>query len=101
MARSPYPHINHHMFNHQGPDHQSPLVQCVFRIEDIYFSAIAMLDSGCSTCIIPLCQLPKEAKKHIAHTDVRVKGINGSITAFGELTSDVTIGSFDSPTLEG
>lgn len=60
-----------------------------------------MLDSGCSTCIIPLCQLPKEAKKHIAHTDIRVKGINGSITAFGELTSDVTIGSFDSPTFRG
>ena len=59
-----------------------------------------MLDSGCSTCIGPISRLPKEAKKHVTHSDVHIKGINGSITALGELHCNINIGNRDSPIFE-
>ena len=59
-----------------------------------------MLGSGYSTCIVPISQLPKETKKHLTHSDVYIKGINGSITALGELHYDINIGNRDSPIFE-
>ena len=59
-----------------------------------------MLDSGCTTCIIPISRLPKEAKKHVTHSDVHIKGINGSITALGELHCNINIRNCDSPIFE-
>ena len=56
-----------------------------------------MLDSGCSTCIVPISLLPKEARKHITHSFIHVKGTNGSITALGELNCNITIGNQNSP----
>lgn len=98
MPRSPCPYVSHHTFNFQGLAHHSPLVQSTFNFRDITFSGVAMLDSGCSTCIVPISRLPREAKKLMTRSDVVVKGINGSTTALGELTCDITIGSQDSPT---
>ena len=56
-----------------------------------------MLDSGYSTSFVPISQLPKEATKHLTHSDIHVKGINGSITVLGELNCDITIGNQNSP----
>ena len=56
-----------------------------------------MLDSGCSTCIVPISRLPKEAKKHVTHSDVHIKGINRSIIALNELHCNINIGNCDSP----
>ena len=86
MARPLFFYPSHHIFNLQKLSlHQSPLVKATFTVKGITFSGIAMLDSGCSTCIVPISRLPKEAKKHVTHSDVHIKGINGSITALGEL----------------
>ena len=40
------------------------------------------------------------AKKHVTHSDVHIKGINGSITALGELHCNINIGNRDSPIFE-
>ena len=91
-------HPSHHIFNLQKLSlHQSPLVKATFTVKGITFSGVAMLDSGCSTCIIPISQLPKEAKKHVTHSDVHIKGINESITALSELHCNINIENHDSP----
>lgn len=100
MPHSPCPYISHHVFNLQGLAHQSPLVQSTFNINDIHFFEIAMLDSGCSTCIIPISQLPGVVKKYMIYTDIQVKGMNGSIAALSKLTCNVTIGNQNSRTFE-
>ena len=38
-----------------------------------------MIDSGCSTGIIPISRLPEDAREHVMHSDILVKGINGNI----------------------
>ena len=97
MARPLFFHPSHHIFNLQKlPLHQSPLVEATFNVKGITFSGVAMLDSGCSTCIVPISQLPKEAKKHVTHSDAYIKGINKSITALG----DINIGNHDSSIFE-
>ena len=58
-----------------------------------------MLDSGCSTCIVPISQLLK-AKKRVKRSDVQIKGINGSITALSELHCNINIGNRDSSIFE-
>ena len=101
MARPLFFHPSHHIFNLQKLSmHLSPLVKATFTVKGITFSGIAMLDSGCSTCIIPISQLSKEAKKHLTHSDVHIKGINGSITALGELYCNINIGNRDWPIFE-
>ena len=97
MVRPMFFHPSHHILTLQKlPLHQSPLVKATFTVKGITFSGVAMLDSGCSTCIIPISQLPKEAKKYVTHSDVYIKGINGSITALGELHCNIIIGNCDS-----
>ena len=56
-----------------------------------------MLDSGCSTCIGPISQVPKGARKHMTHSDIHLKGINGSITVLGEVNCDITISNHNTP----
>ena len=51
-----------------------------------------MLGSGCFTCIVPISRQPKEAKKHVTHSDVHIKGVNGSITALFEFRHTLTSG---------
>lgn len=101
MPRPTRSNISHHVFNFQEQSNYSPLVYSTFYIGDTKFSDIAMLDSGCSTCIIPASQLPDEAKKHIKRSDVKVRGINGSITALGQLTCDIVIGNQNTPAFCG
>ena len=99
MARPLFFHPSHHIFNLQKLFlHQSPLVKATFTIKGITIFGVAMVDSGCSTCIMPISRLPKEAKKHVTHSDVHIKGINGSITVFSEL--HINIGNRDSPIFE-
>ena len=74
-----------------------PLVNSTFAVKDTTFSGTAMLDSGYSTCIVPISQLPKEARKHMTHSKIHMKGINGSITILGELNCNITIGNHKSP----
>ena len=98
MARPMFFHPSHHIFNLQKLSlHRSPLVKATFTVKGITFSSVAMLDSGCSTCIVPISRLPKEAKKHVTHSDVHIKGNNGSITALGEPHCNINIGNHDSP----
>ena len=101
MARPMFFHPSHHIFNLQKLSlHRSPLVKATFTVKGITFSGVAMLESGCSTCIVPISRLPKEAKKHVTHSDVHIKGINGNITALGELHCNTNIGNRDSPIFE-
>ena len=94
-------HPSHHIFNLQKLSlHRSPLVKATLTVKDITFSGVAMLDSGCSNCIVPISRLPKEAKKHVTHSDVHIKGINRSITALGEQHCNIDIGNRDSPIFE-
>ena len=44
----------------------------------------------------PISELLKEARKHMTHSDIHMKGINGSITAL-ELNCNITIGNHNSP----
>ena len=98
MARHLFFNPSHHIFNLQKHSlHRSPLVKATFTVKGIIFSGVAMLDSGCSTRIVPISRLPKEAKKHMTHFDVHIKGINGSITALGELHCNI---NRDSPIFE-
>ena len=101
MTRPLFFHPSHHIFNLQKLSlHRSPLVKATFIVKGITFSGVAMLDSGCSTCIVPISQLLKEAKKHVTHSDVHIKGINGRITALGELHCNINNGNRDSPIFE-
>ena len=101
MAHPLFFHPSHHIFNLQKLSlHHSPLVKATFTVKGITFSGVAMLDYGCSTCIVPIFRLPKEAKKHVTHSDVHIKGINRSITALGELHCNINIGNRDSPIFE-
>ena len=97
MACLLFTHACHHIFNLQRPSTKlSPLVNSTFAIEDTTFIGTAMLNSGCSTWVVPISQLPKEARKHMTHSDIHVKGINGSITILGELNCDITISNHNS-----
>ena len=89
---------HHHIFNVQiQPDLRSPLVQINLRNNGITFSGVGMLDSGCTTCIIPISRLPEDARRHISKTNIRVKGIGGNISILGKLTCDITLGDDTSP----
>ena len=57
----------------------------------------AKLDSGCSTCIIPISRLPEDVRERMTRSDTLVKRINGSIATLGEITCDVIIGDHNSP----
>ena len=101
MNRPMFFHPSHHIFNLQKFSlHRPPLVKATFTVKGIKFSGVAMLDSGCSTYILPIFRLPKEAKKHGTHSDVHIKGINGSITALGELHCNINVGNCDLPIFE-
>ena len=70
---------HHHTFNFQIlPDLRSPLVQINLRNNGITFSGVGMLDSGCTTCIIPISRLPEDARRHMSKSNIRVKGIGGT-----------------------
>ena len=98
MVHPSFTHIHHHIFNPQRPSTQLLLlVSSTFAIKNTTFSGTAMLDSGGSTCIVPISQLPKEVRKNITHSNIHVKGINGSITILGELNCDITISNHNSP----
>ena len=97
MAHPPVRRAHHHIFNFQHTTQQSPFIRATFTVKGTTFSDTAMLDSGCSTCIIPISQLLEDAKKHITNSDTLVKGINGSITTRGKLNCDITIGDRNSP----
>ena len=101
IARPMFFHPSHHIFNLQELSlHRSPLVKATFTVKGITFSGVAMLDSGCSTCIVPIFRQLKEAKKHVTHSEVHIKGINGSITVLGELRCNINIGNHDSSIFE-
>ena len=88
----------HHIFNLQRLSSLlSPLINSTFAVKDTTFSGTAMLYSGCSICIVPISQLPKEARKRITHSGIHMKGSNGRIPDFGELNCDIIIGSHNSP----
>ena len=55
-----------------------------------------MLDSGCSTCIIPISRLPEDVRGRMTRSDTLVKGINSNIATVGEITCDVIIGDHHS-----
>ena len=98
MARPLFFRPSHHIFNLQKLSlHQSPFFKITFTVKGITFSGGAMLDSGCSTCIVPISRLPKEARKHVTHSDIHIKGIDGSITV---LHCNINIGNRDSPIFE-
>lgn len=61
------------------------------------FSDMGMLDSGCTTCIIPISRLPEDAKKHMSRSDIRIRVIGGNISILGKLTCDITLGDGTSP----
>ena len=89
---------HHHTFNVQiQPDLRSPLVQVNLRNNGITFSGVGMLDSGCTTCIIPISRLPEDARRHMSKTNIRFKGIGGNISILGKLTCDITLGDDTSP----
>ena len=89
---------HHHTFNVQiRPDLRSPLVQINLRNNGITFSGVGMLDSGCTTCIIPISRLPEDARRHMSKSNIRVKGIGGNISILGKLTCDITLGDDTSP----
>ena len=89
---------HHHTFNFQiRPDLRSPLVQINLRNNGITFSGVGMLDSGCTTCIIPISRLPEDARRHMSKSNIRVKGIGGNISILGKLTCDITLGDDTSP----
>ena len=84
---------HHHTFNVQiRPDLRSPLVQIKLRNNGNIFSGVGMLDSGCTTCIIPISRLPEDARRHMTKSNIRVKGIGGNISILGKLTCDITLG---------
>lgn len=100
MYRSPVPESkpHHHIFNLQIlPELRSPFVQINLRCNDIMFSNVGMLDSGCTTCIVPISRLPEEARKFMTQSDIRIKGIGGNVSILGKLTCDVTLGDHTSP----
>ena len=98
MARPPVLHAHHHVFNiQQRSSQQSLFVRTTFNIQGITFMDTAMLDSGCSSCIIPISRLPEDVRKCMTCSDTLVKGINGSIATLGEITCDVIIGDHNSP----
>ena len=92
---------HHHTFNVQiRPDLRSPLVQINLRNNGITFSGVGMLDSGCTTCIIPISRLPEDARRHMSKSNIRVKGIGGNISILGKLTCDITLGDDTSPAFD-
>ena len=98
MARLPVLHTHHHVFNiQQRSSHQSPFVRTTFNIQGITFMDTAMLDSGCSTCIIPISHLLEDVRERMTRSDTPVKGINGNIATLSEITCDVIIGDRNSP----
>ena len=85
----------------QNITQQSLFIWATFTVNGTTFSETAMQDSGCSSCIIPISQLPegakKKKKKRITHPDTLIKAINSSVTILGELNCDITIGDRNSP----
>lgn len=75
--------------------HLSPFVRIPFTVKVTTISDTAMLGSGCSICIVPISQLPKEARKHMTYSDIHMKGINSNTNY--ELDCDIAIGNHDSP----
>ena len=100
MARLPVFHTHQHIFDiQQRSSQQSPFVRTTFNIQGITFMDTAMLDSGCSTCIIPISRLLEDVRERMTHSDTFVKGINGSIATLGEITCDVIIGDHNYTTI--
>ena len=98
MARLPVLHAHHHVFNIQQRSSQKlPFVRTKFDIQGITFMDSAMLDSGCSTCIIPISRLLEDVRERMTRSDTLVKGINGCLATLGEITCDVIIGNHSSP----
>lgn len=69
----------------------SLFIRITFIVKSTTFSNVAILESGCSTSIMPVSWLPKYTRKHMTHSDVHVKGINNSINFLGELNCDIAI----------
>ena len=64
MARPLFTLSHYQIFNLQRPSTEmSLLVNSTFTVKATTFSSTAMLDSGFSTCIVPISQLLKEARK--------------------------------------
>lgn len=102
MAHPVVQQTHHHIFNfHQHSAQKSPFVNTHFMIEGATFSDISMLDSGCSTCIMPVSRIPEEIRRRITPSNVHVRGINGSIHILGELNCGIAIGNHDSPRFDG
>ena len=98
MPRLLFINTRQHIFKLQRPSiQQSLLVNSTFAVKGTTFSGSAILDSGCSTYIVPISLLPKGARKYMTHSDIHMKGINGSIIALGELNFVITVGNHNSP----
>ena len=88
----------HRIFNlHQHPKQRSPYISITFAVEGTTLSDIAITDSGCSIYTVLISRLSEEVRKHIIHSDIRVKGIKGSITVWNEIKCNLTIGNHNSP----
>lgn len=79
--------------------HLFPFVRIPFTVKVTTIFDITMLGSGCSICIVPVSQLPKEARKHMTYSDIHMKGINNNTNY--ELDCDIAIGNHDSPFSRG
>ena len=82
--------IHYHIFNlQQHFAYRSSLVRSNLTVEGTTFKSTVMLDSGCSTCIIPISRLPEDVREHMTRSDTLVKGINGSIRRRKTLNSNL------------
>lgn len=91
-------YYQHHLFNFQlWLKKQSSFIKVNFTLNNFVFSGISMLNSGCTTCIVPISWLPKEARRYILHSNIWVNRIRGSVSILGELIYDIILGEHNSP----
>lgn len=91
-------YYQHHLFNFQlSLKKQFPFIKVNFTLNNFVFSGTGMLNSGCTTCIVPISWLPKEARRYIVQSNIRVNGIRGSVSILGELICDIILGEHNSP----
>ena len=87
MVRHPFTHTRYHIFKHQRPStQQSPIVSTTFTVKGIPFFRHSNVEFWMFR--LHCADLPK-ARKHMTHSDVHVKRINGCITTLDELSSPI------------
>ena len=64
---------------------------------DFSFSEVGMLDSGCTTCIVPYARLSNAARSAMSKPHTQVNGIGGEIRILGEINCNIALGHNSSP----